>query len=651
VRIAEGAEASVGDLVICRENDHRVEAGEPGRDLANGDILRIEAIGGNAIQVRRLLQPDPATGQRRFTERAFIYRNYQTCDLAYAVSGHSAQGGTVHTGITLVTGGEDRQWLYAALTRGTDNNLVCIQTTPAKVADPEPGTRPAPELDRYERAWHERDGYLPAQRPSPPGGPDPREPIAVLADILDRSGTQLSATETRQHNLANADHLAILGAIWAAEARQAHHTRYRDLVMAALPDEYRQELSHQARWLYRTLRSAELAGLDPAEVARSAIASRDLAGARDIASVIDARIRQRVHPLLPQPQGPWADRVPELPDPKRQAYLAEIATMMDGRKQRLGQHAAEHPPAWAVKTLGPVPGNQAARQEWVQKAATIGAYREMYGYQHPADPIGPEPSHDSPDQRAAWHEAFLAVGPADGSDVRGMPEGRLWLVRDIYAAETAWAPQHVGKELRLVRLGAANAGLDAIRADAEAETARKAGDHERAGRHEAWASSYRAIRDRYQAQEQTFATTMNDRAEWEHATEHTRHLAVAADAELRRRHPDHKIEPLRSGEPLPIEEAQRQQLTLAPDKRIGEMAQWVTDLAAQRQAFHHKIEERQALKVPSEDPDYEDLGHAFPAWNPPEKDAILQPPKPEIQPAAKILELAKEPETGWEAAD
>lgn len=41
VRIAEGAEASPGDLIICRQNDHAVKAGEPGRALANGDILRI----------------------------------------------------------------------------------------------------------------------------------------------------------------------------------------------------------------------------------------------------------------------------------------------------------------------------------------------------------------------------------------------------------------------------------------------------------------------------------------------------------------------------------------------------------------------------------------------------------------------------------
>ena len=159
--------------------------------------------------------------------------------------------------------------------------------------------------------------------------------------------------------------------------------------MAALPAGHRQPLSHQARWLFRTLHAAELAGLDPAEVTRTAIASRDLAGARDIASVLDARIRQRVDPLLPQPQGPWAERVPQLPDPERQAYLAELAAMMDGRKQRLGQHAAQIAPAWAITALGPVPDDAAVRQEWERKASSIAAYREMYGYDHPRRPDRP----------------------------------------------------------------------------------------------------------------------------------------------------------------------------------------------------------------------------------------------------------------------
>jgi hypothetical protein len=651
VRIAEGAEASAGDLIICRRNDHQLEAGEPGRALANGDVLRIEAITSSGLMVRRLLEADPATGQRRFTERAFCYAGYQTSDLAYAITGHSAQGATVHTGIALVTGNEDRHWLYPAMTRGTDANLAFVFTTPPKVADPQPGTRAAPELDRYDHICREREGFLPAQPAAGLGSQDPREPIAVLADVLDRDGGTLSAAETRRRNLANADHLGALYAIWVAETRGARDDRYRELVMAALPAGHRQPLSHQSRWLFRTLHAAELAGLDPTEVTCTAIASRDLAGARDIASVLDARIRQRVDLLLPQPQGPWAERVPHLPDLDRRAYLAEIAALMDGRKQRLGQHAAQIAPAWAVTALGLVPDDAAARQEWERKASSIAAYREMYGYDDPDDPIGPEPTRDTPDQRATWHEAFAALGPVGELDVRAMRDGRLWLIRDTYAAETAWAPHHVGRELRLARLGAINADQSAIRASAEADAARKADDDARASRHEELAASYRAMADCYRQQETIFAQTMADRLEWEHATTHSRRLAIAADAELRRRHPDLKIEPLHSAEPVPASDTDREQLSFAPDQRIGEVAAWVRQLTAQRQAFREKIEEYQGLMVPGEDPDWGDLGEAFPAWRAPGRDAILQPPKPQITPSAKILLLIQERATEPEAAD
>jgi hypothetical protein len=473
----------------------------------------------------------------------------------------------------------------------------------------------------------------------------------VLADVLGRDGAELSASQTRRRNLANADHLGILNTIWTAETRCVRDDRYRELVMAALPPGHRQPLSHQARWLFRTLHAAEVAGLDPAEVTRTAIASRDLVGARDIASVLDARVRQRVYPLLPQPQGPWAERIPSLLDPERRAYLAEIAAMMDDRKQRLGQHAAQTTPTWAVTALGPVPDDSATRQEWERKASSISAYRETYGYDHPDDPIGPEPTQDTPDQRAAWHEAFLALNPADEPDVRAMRDGRLWLVRDTYAAETAWAPRHVDRELRLARLGALNADQDAIRATAEADAARKAGDYARAERHENLAGSCRALTDRYRQQKSIFVQTMADRQEWEHATAHSRRLAVAADAELRRRHPDLRIEPLHSAEPLLVSDTDRDQLILAPDRKINEIAAWVRDLTMQRQTFREKFEERQGLMVPSEDPDCGDLGKAFPAWRVPGRDAILQPPKPQIMPVAKILQLAQEYDTEPEAGD
>ena len=86
-----------------------------------------------------------------------------------------------------------------------------------------------------------------------------------------------------------------------------------------------------------------------------------------------------------------------------------------------------------------------------------------------------------------------------------MPDGRLWGLRDAYAAETAWTPRHTGKELRLARLAAFDAGLGAIRADAETTASRKAGDQDRAARREHLAASYRSLRDFYQQREQTFA--------------------------------------------------------------------------------------------------------------------------------------------------
>ena len=325
--------------------------------------------------------------------------------------------------------------------------------------------------------------------------------------------------------------------------------------------------------------------------------------------------------------------------------------MMDGRKQRLGQHAAQIAPAWAITALSPVPDDATARQDWERRASSIAAYREMYGYDHPDDPIGPEPTQDTPDQRAAWHEAFFALSQASAPDVRAMRDGRLWLIRDTYAAETDWAPRHVGRELRLARLGMISADVGAIRAAAEADAARKAGDHARAGRHEELAASYRVMAGCYQQQETTFAQTMVDRLEWEHATAHSRHLAIAADAELRRRHPDLRIQPLHSAEPAPVSDIDHEKLALVPDQKVEKMAAWIRDLAAQRQAFRQKFEERQGLMVPSEDPDWGDLGEAFPTWQAPGRDAILQPPKPQITASAKVRQFAQERDTEPEAAD
>jgi conjugative relaxase-like TrwC/TraI family protein len=647
VRIADGAQASPGDLITCTRNDHTLGAGEPGRTLANGDLLRIEAVTVDGLIVRRALDADPATGQRRWTDRTFLYQHFRDAELGYAVTDHVAQGRTVHTGLAVITGTEDRQHAYVALSRGTDVNSAYVFTTSPKLADPAPGPRPAPELARYDQIHSERDGVrAPGPRPAPSG-----KALGVLAGVLERDGQQHSATQTRQQALADADHLALLHAIWITETTPARQQRYRDLLMSAVPPSHRSQPSHQARWLFRTLRAAELAGLDPAQVLADAIGERDLTGSRDIAAVLDARIRWRLGALVPRPAGAWSAHVPAISDPERRAYVTELAALMDARKDRIGEHAAEHTLPWAVNALGPVPEHPADRLDWQRRAAAIGAWRELSGYQHPTEPLGPEPAAAAPDLRAAWHEAFAALGPADGPHVRGLPDGMLLHLRDTYPVETAWAPQYVGDELRQVRAAAWNARLAALRASAEANAAARRRQHDHAAQQHQLADSYQALQQAYRHRETVFTATMADRADWDTATRAQRHLAVTADAELRHRHPGQYYSPLRSAEPQPATQAQRDELTLTAGEQIPETGQWIKDLAAAHRTFAGQLAERQSLTVPSEDPDYGDLGQAFPPWPRSARDAILQPPKPEIRPSPQVLQRAADRDADPEAAD
>jgi conjugative relaxase-like TrwC/TraI family protein len=634
VRIADGTRASPGDLIVCTQNDHGVEAGEPGRTLANGDLLRVEAVTKDGLIVRRALDADPCTGQRRWTDRRFLFADYENSELGYAVTDHTAMGRTVTAGLAVITGTEDRQHAYVGLTRGTDANLAYVFTLSPKLADPVPGPRPAPELAR-----HDRRTAGPGNQPTAEAATG--EALTVLSGVLERDGQQLSATQTRNQALSDADHLTLLHAIWTAETTPARDMRYQDLVMQALPPGYRGQTSHQAKWLWRTLCGAELAGLDARQVLAAAIGERDLAGARDIPAVIDARLRHRVGSLVPLPPGPWSAQLPAIADLDRHAYVAQIAALMDARKDRIGEHAADHAPPWALTALGPVPGHPLDRLDW----------RELSGYDHPTEPIGPEPAAAAPDIRAAWHEAFAALGPIDGPDVRGMPDGTLLHLRDTYPIETAWAPQWAGDELRQVRAGAWHARLAGIRAAADAHAAQKNGQHDQAEQKHALAGSYQALHDAYRQRETVFTTVMADRADWEQATRQQRHLAVAADAELRRRHPGQQSPPLRSAEPEPATPAQRDELTLPAEQPAADMGQWIKDLAAAHRTFAARLADRQSQRIPSGDPGYGDLGPAFPAWTGPGQDAILQPPKPEIPPSPLVLQRAADRDAGYEAAE
>ena len=87
------------------------------------------------------------------------------------------------------------------------------------------------------------------------------------------------------------------------------------------------------------------------------------------------------------------------------------------------------------------------------------------------------------------------------------------------------------------------------------------------------------------------------------------------------------------------------------DQPPGEIDQWVKGLAAGHRTFADRLSDRQSQMIPSEDPDYGDLGRAFPARTEPCRESILRPPRPEIPPSPRILERVMDRDADWEAAD
>ena len=507
---------------------------------------------GLSVRVERLTGRDEA-GRRAMVCALLLSRTYLSSKthLAYAVTFHAAEGRTVDSGIAVFTGEEDRQATYVAMSRGRDNNEAYV-IAGWRIADPKPGPEPAPELARQERLDREHAGLDTGQDRGRGGRHEPGMTAEqILARCLDRDGQQLSATDTRAAEWSDADRLDVLAVQWQHVTRDAAQHRYEAAVRAALAEEEaRQVLADPAAtWLWRTLREAEAAGLDGAGLLRRAAASGPLTDAESVAKVLDWRIRQHTDGMPALAARPWTSQVPQTGDPDTDRYASELAAAMDDRQRRLGEHAAEHPPAWA-HGLGPVPEHPLDRAAWEHRAGQVAAYREMWGYTHPTEPIGPRPGQHSPEARTSWQAAAEALGRQPG-DLTAHSDGQLWAWRSAFAREMEWAPPYKGEELAMVRGEIRRAQIDADRArrDAQAADTDEARQRlaERAGMYARWEQMTRDVAAR-------LAEAQAGYDAWEQATGPTRDRAVAADAELRRRHPDARIEPLRA-QPQPQHEA------------------------------------------------------------------------------------------------
>ena len=145
---------------------------------------------------------------------------------------------------------------------------------------------------------------------------------------------------------------------------------------------------------------------------------------------------------------------------------------MDDRKERIGEHAAEH------ARLGY--HRPRTRPRRPARPARLAAARQLdrrlpraVRLRPPGRPDRTRTHRGRPDKRAAWYEAFAALGPSTARRPRHARRQLLHL-RDTYPVDTAWAPPWIGDELRQVRLAAATPP-GRCRADAEAAAAQRAG--------------------------------------------------------------------------------------------------------------------------------------------------------------------------------
>jgi hypothetical protein len=440
--------------------------------------------------------------------------------------------------------------------------------------------------------------------------------------------------------------MRITWAVWAPGGPSSCNrvARFSQVVRDVLPDAMAgQALNDPAStWLFRSLREAELAGLDGAQLLADAAAEHHLNGIRDPARVLDARVRARLKDAEPVPLASYAGRAGELADPEQTAYWHEVGKAIDGRIRRLGEYTADTAPLWATRALGPVPDDPGKRARWAQRASIVARYREWWGYDNPGDAIGPEPSRRNPEARADWRQALAVMGPIDGIDLRHLDDGALLLRREAYEQETARAPEYVADKLRLMRLAEADAHTKAVRAEAMATANPQARD-----RHLQLAEIWRGMEAKAAEEARAFEAADATRQAWAQMAEPTLRIGMAADAELRKRHPDLKLPALASAEPPSVFEEQEptaESLGLTPETVADPIPQVICEVSEASRRKQEEIDQICSMPEPPEDDDEVSPGEAWRRIIGREREDVWQPSCEPMPAAPEIADREAEAE-------
>ena len=377
----EDLQLAVGDRVVCGRNaidKLGIANGTRGTVAALDPQARTLTIRRDGKDAHEVILPGWYLDGRQRSERN------RRIDLAYATTGHRAQGLTRGRALVRLTGREDVNWLYVQLSRARH------ETTLYPVVGPEP-QGPA-ELDLPDR--EARDGY------------------DQLAQALSRVGDQQLAIDTQssldlrrlstQELRAERDRLRhLLDQAPQDRARELERARARraeaDQALAQLTTSSNPQ--HQGRGM---LRLPWRAGIAPADRAAALVARQQADRAHD-AELTLRRQQQR--------RAGWLEANAHLGPAYRQV-VRELAWQRRAR----GLVAEHEPLAYLRQELGPLPASTRGRRAWRQAAAAIEDYRRSHQVTDPDRALGPVPPQ--PAQRAAWQHARQAIARVQGRQRR-----------------------------------------------------------------------------------------------------------------------------------------------------------------------------------------------------------------------------------------
>jgi hypothetical protein len=373
----DGTRASVGDLIITRQNHRRLRALRGGW-VKNGDRWRVTDVNADGSVVAERLG-------MKFGASVVLPAEYVTehVDLGYAITAHRAQGMTVDTAHVVVTGSTTRENLYVAMTRGRDSNIAYVA------------------LDRPD------DSHA---------APSPEEVTAktILFGVLQHSGVELSAHQTIKEEQEHWSSFKQIVGEYLTIAAVAQRDRWvAELTASGLSGEQIDEViaSNSFGPLAAELRRAESSGIDIAAALPKVVAQRGLEDAEDIGAVLISRLRHassgrragaRRQPkliagLVPVADGPMS--------PKMRGSLVEREELLESRATALAEAAVARMRAW-VHRLGVPPTDPRERGLWMREVRVVAAYRDLYG----VDSDSPVcPAGDSDIQRVDGARARKAV--------------------------------------------------------------------------------------------------------------------------------------------------------------------------------------------------------------------------------------------------